>query len=93
MIVNVVRFTIDPVREREMRDCRTALVAAARTHTSGLRRTVLTRVDDRTWMDVWLWESPEHLQATQEARLPEAAAAFAMVDVIDGTMGTVVVDE
>jgi hypothetical protein len=41
-------------------------------------------------MDLWHWDSEESLTKVQQARLPEAAASFAMVDLIDGTMGRVV---
>jgi len=89
-IVNVVRFKISPTREQEMLDTRTVLLAAARKVGPGPRHTVLTRVDEETWMDVWHWDSEESLTATQAARLPEAEAAFGMVEVIDGTMGRIV---
>jgi hypothetical protein len=41
-------------------------------------------------MDVWHWDSEESLRATRQAQLPEAKAAFGMVELIDGTMGRVV---
>ncbi|MBB4908161.1 hypothetical protein [Actinophytocola algeriensis] len=47
-------------------------------------------MDDTTWMDLWHWDSEESLKATQQAQLPAAKAAFAMVEVVDGTMGRIV---
>lgn len=89
-IVNVVRFKITPDQEQEMHTRRNALLTAVHARTDGLRHTILTRVDDTTWMDLWHWDSEESLRATQQAQLPEAKAAFAMVELIDGTMGRIV---
>lgn len=89
-VVNVVRFTIPEEDEQKMLAQRDTLLAAVRAHGPGLLRTVLTRVDGKTWMDVWHWASEKALTDVQKAQLPEAAASFAMVTVIDGTMGHVV---
>jgi len=89
-IVNVVRFKITPDQEQEMHTRRETLLTAVRSRTDGLRHTILTRVDDTTWMDLWHWDSEESLKATQEAQLPEAKQAFALVELIDGTMGRIV---
>jgi hypothetical protein len=63
---------------------------AVHAQTDGLRHPILTRVDDTTWMDLWHWDSAESLKATRQAQLPAAKAAFAMVEVVDGTMGRIV---
>ena len=89
-IVNVVRFTISEEDEQKMLAQRETLLAAVRAHSTGLQRAVLTKIDEKTWMDLWHWDSEESLTKVQQARLPEAVASFAMVDLIDGTMGRVV---
>ena len=89
-IVNVVRFKISPDQEQEMHTRRNTLIAAARALGPGPLRTILTRVDEETWMDLWHWDSEASLRATQQAQLPEAKEAFALVEVIDGTMGHIV---
>lgn len=89
-VVNVVRFKIAQEKEEKMIEQRETLLAAVRKLTPGLLRAILTRVDEETWMDVWHWDSPETLAAVQTAQLPEAKESFAMVTVVDGTMGRIV---
>ncbi len=86
-VINVVRFTIAEENEQKMRTQRETLLTAVRAFTPGLRRAVLTRVDEKTWMDIWHWDTEESLTAVQQAQLPEAAASFAMVTLVDGTKG------
>ncbi|GAB1509943.1 hypothetical protein [Actinophytocola sp. KF-1] len=88
-IVNVVRFKVSPDQEQEMRDRRTALIEATRPHGGGPLRTILTRVDEETWMDLWHWPSEDTLKSAQAAQLPEAKAAFALVEYLDGTTGRI----
>lgn len=89
-IISVVRFTVPAEDEQEMRRRRDVLITAARRHSPGLRHAVLTQVDEKTWMDVWHWDSEESMVSTQEARLPEAAAGFELVEVVDLTVGRIV---
>lgn len=89
-IVNVIRFKVSPDQEQEVHARRTALLEAARAKGLGPLRTILTRVDEETWMDLWHWSSEESLKATQQAQLPEAKAAFALVEVLDSTQGAIV---
>lgn len=76
------RFTSDPDRTGELLARRATLVAAVRTAVPGLIQTRLTRIDERTWVDTWLWESKEAaLAAVAQARagaIPEVPAAFAL---------------
>lgn len=88
-IVNVVRFKIGPDQEQEMRARRTALIEATKPYGGGPLSTTLTRVDEETWMDLWHWGSEDALKSAQDAQLPEAKAAFALVEYVDGTTGRV----
>lgn len=86
-IVNVMRFKISPDQEQEMHARRTTLLAAVHDQTDGLIRAILTRVDEDTWMDLWHWDSEAALRATQQAQLPAAKEAFALVEILDSTLG------
>ncbi len=88
-IVNVMRFRISPDQEQEMHARRATLLAAVHGQTDGLIRTILTRVDEETWMDLWHWGSEAALRSTQQAQLPAAKEAFALVEVLDSTMGRI----
>lgn len=89
-VVNIVRFTIAQEKEEQMIEQRETLLAAVRKRTPGLLRAILTRVDEETWMDVWHWDSQESLVAVQTAQLPEAKESFAMVTLVDSTLGKIV---
>ena len=81
-ILRFDRFTSDPDRATELLARREALVEAVRAAVPGLIQTRLTRVDERTWVDTWLWESKEAaLAAVAQARsgaIPEVPAALAL---------------
>jgi hypothetical protein len=80
-ILRLTRFTLEPARTDQMLETRAELIKAVRSNCSGLTETRLARVDDETWLDLWRWESDEALQAAVAIAptLPEAAAAFALV--------------
>jgi Antibiotic biosynthesis monooxygenase len=79
-VLRIDRFTADPARADELVRRRNALVAAVRDAVPGLLDARLARVDDRTWIDLWRWDSHANAQAAvDQARsgaLPEAASAF-----------------
>lgn len=80
--IRLDRFTVDPARAEEMRTKRHALIAAVRAAVPGLVETRLARVDERTWLDIWTWDSHDNaMAAVARARagsFPEAGAAFAL---------------
>jgi hypothetical protein len=55
----------------------------------------LIRVDERTWVDSWLWDSTEILDAALAGapRLPEAAAAFALTGDVSAEQGELVAED
>jgi hypothetical protein len=80
-ILRLTRFTLDPARTDQMLETRAELIKAVQSNCAGLTETRLARIDDETWLDLWRWESDEALQAAVAIAptLPEAAAAFALV--------------
>lgn len=95
-VLRIDRFTVDPARAEELLHRRNALVAAVRKSVPGLIEARLARKDDRTWIDLWSWESHAHAQAAAElarsGALPQAAAAFELATDVN-TEFTEVVDE
>jgi quinol monooxygenase YgiN len=89
-IVNIVKFKVRPEDADEMVARRDALVEAARLASPGLRRAVLSKVDDESWVDVWHWDSEESLKAAQAEVGPVARAAFELVSDHETTMGQLV---
>lgn len=89
-IVNIVKFKARPEDADEVVARRDELVDAARKASPGLRRATLSKVDDETWVDVWLWDSEEDLRTAQAVVGPTAQAAFALVSDHESTMGQLV---
>jgi hypothetical protein len=79
-IMRITRYTTDPADVPAMLARRDALVAAVRVAHPGMRDASLGRVDERTWLDLWRWESRVQLEAAvaDTPNIPEAAAAFAL---------------
>jgi hypothetical protein len=79
--IRTTRFTADPADASEVLARRRQMLAALRSGPGGPAETRLIRVDERTWVDMWRWDSPEALQTAAEAahHMPEATAAFALV--------------
>lgn len=80
-LMRLTRFTIDAADREPMLTKRAALIDAVRARYPGLTETRLTRIDDEHWLDLWRWESDDHLQAVVAGvhDLPEATPAFALV--------------
>ena len=91
-LIRTTRYTADPADADTVRERRTELLAAIRATFGGPAETRLIRVDERTWVDMWRWDSPETLRAALEGgpRLPQAAAAFAVVRDVSAEQGDVV---
>ena len=77
-VIRLVRFTVEPSRATDMIARRADLVAATRQLYPGLIEARLTRVDDRTWLDLWRWESMSNAEAAIRGahEIPGATAAF-----------------
>jgi quinol monooxygenase YgiN len=80
-VLRITRFTADPADAKEVLARNTALVAAVRAASPGPAEASLARLDDKTWVGLWRWESAADAQATFDAAhsIPETAAAFALV--------------
>ncbi|MEY9886448.1 hypothetical protein ABIA31_000074 [Catenulispora sp. MAP5-51] len=80
-VLRIVRFTTDPARTGEMLETRAGLITATQKRFPGLTETRLARVDERTWIDQWRWETAEHMQRAIDnvATIPGAGEAFALI--------------
>lgn len=80
--LELARYRVDPTKAEQLRSRWPAGVAAVRARFPGLLVAALVRLDERTWMDVWRWETLEAAKAAADgaASLPEAAAMFALID-------------
>jgi hypothetical protein len=76
--VRFVRVTVEPEAASELLDRRRVLIDEVRSRFGGLVDARLVRLDERTWVDVWHWESAAAAEAAAAARLPAAAHAFAL---------------
>ena len=91
-LIRTTRFTADPADADTVLERRGKLLEAIRATFAGPTETRLIRVDERTWVDMWRWDSPEILNAALAGapRLPEAAAAFAVVRDVSAEQGDLV---
>jgi hypothetical protein len=91
-LIRTTRFTADPADAETVLERRGKLLEAVRAAFAGPTGTRLVRVDERTWVDMWRWDSPETLRAALDGapRLPEAAAAFAVARDVSAEQGDIV---
>ncbi|MGC4787737.1 hypothetical protein ACLQ22_07815 [Micromonospora sp. DT178] len=91
-LIRTTRFTADPADADTVLKRRAKLLDAIRAAYDGPAETRLVRVDERTWVDMWRWDSPETLRAALEGApgLPEAAAAFAVARDVTAEQGDLV---
>lgn len=77
--LEIARFRVSPEREVEMQEKRETAVEALRRECPGLVSAQLARLDDRTWLDLFVWTSREAAEAAaaRAPEIPEAAAYFA----------------
>jgi hypothetical protein len=94
-LIRTTRFTADPTDADLVLERRGQLIAALRARYAGPTETRLVRVDERTWVDMWRWDSPESLSAalTGGPNLPEAAAAFAVARDVSAEQGELVAED
>jgi heme-degrading monooxygenase HmoA len=79
-ILRFDRFTVDPMDTADLLTRHAALVAAAKDLFPGLIEVQLARVDDRTWIDLWRWDTLASAQAAvaNAPAIPQAQAAFSL---------------
>jgi heme-degrading monooxygenase HmoA len=80
--VEMARFRVDPARADEMQSRRVRAFEALQQQCPGLLSNQLIRLDERTWMDLVVWESRAAAEAAAREALtiPEAAAYFESLD-------------
>ncbi len=81
-VITLTRFTADPAVEEELLFRHASLVSATRAAGHGPTETRLGRLDRRTWLAIWRWDSAEQLAAARGIApgRPESAAAFALAE-------------
>src|SRR5687768_15819756 len=91
-IIRTTRFTADPTGAAQVLERRRNLLAAIRARFAGPAEARIIRVDERTWVDMWHWDSQETLDAALEGapKLPEAAAAFEVAQDVSAEQGNLV---
>jgi hypothetical protein len=94
-LIRTTRFTADPADADLVLDRRGRLIAALRARYAGPTETRLVRLDERTWVDMWRWDSSEILNAALAGApsLPEAAAAFAVARDVSAEHGELVAED
>ncbi|WP_426513531.1 hypothetical protein ACPPVO_24765 [Dactylosporangium sp. McL0621] len=94
-LIRTTRFTADPADADLVLERRGQLIAAIRAQYAGPGETRLIRVDERTWVDMWRWDSPEIMSAALAGapNLPEAAAAFAVARDVTAEQGELVAED
>jgi hypothetical protein len=94
-VIRTTRFTANPVDADLVLERRGQLIAAIRAQYAGPTETRLIRVDERTWADMWRWDSPEILSTALAGApsLPEAAAAFAVVRDLSAENGELIAED
>lgn len=81
-VIRTTRLEVAPENADELLARRAALIAAVRAAHPGLTETRLARVDERTFVDTWRWESATSLQRALDSvfDIPEAGPAFALTE-------------
>ena len=95
VLIRTTRFTADPADADLVLERRGQLIAAIRERYAGPSETRLVRVDERTWVDMWRWDSPEIMNAALAGApsLPEAAAAFAVAHDVTAEHGELAAED
>ena len=93
-VLRLDRFTVNPADTADLMARHADLVNVAKDAFPGLIDVQLAQVDDRTWIDVWRWDTLASAQAAVASApsIPQAGAAFALAkdltvefaEVIDG---------
>ena len=80
--LELARFTVDPAVVPEMLAARAEVVAELREQCPGFRRISVTRLDERTWLDVVEWETAEDAQTAMAKvmELPGCQRMFGFIE-------------
>jgi hypothetical protein len=78
--VRTHRYSVDPADVEEFLARRASLIGTVRETHPGLTRTLLLKLDDDTYCDIWHWESGAQMAAAFAAvhTFPEAPLAMAL---------------
>ncbi|HEV2780046.1 MAG TPA: hypothetical protein VGX25_11690 [Actinophytocola sp.] len=79
-VLRMHRYSVDPADLDELIKRRAALIEALRAADYKLIHTRLTRLEDGTFSDVWVWDSVETMKAVGAdlPNFPQAAAALSL---------------
>jgi heme-degrading monooxygenase HmoA len=79
-VLRLDRFTVNPADTAELIARHADLVSAAKDAFPGLIDVQLAQIDDRTWIDVWRWETLASAQAAVASApaIPQARAALSL---------------
>ncbi len=93
--LELARFTVDPAGVDGMLAARPAMVAALRENCPGFRGLYLTRLDERTWLDMVEWDSREDAEAAMRAvvDLPACQEMFRHIEHVVGMEHADVVEQ
>ena len=93
--LELARFTVDPAVAEDMLATRPDLVAELRQHCRGFRRLYLSRLDERTWLDVVEWEDRQAAEEAAETvmSLPACKRMFSYIENVVSMEHAEVVDE
>ncbi|NGN66090.1 hypothetical protein G5C51_19595 [Streptomyces sp. A7024] len=80
--IRITRFSVDPSKADLAIERRATLIKTVRAGHPGLIDARLVRVDERSYLDIWRWESQAALDAASATvpGSPEAGAAFSVVE-------------
>ena len=79
--VELTRFRVDPAQEPDLLRARPRMLADFQADRAGFIEARLVRLPDHEWLDIVLWETPEHFAASRAkgANRPGIAAFFAAI--------------
>lgn len=82
--IELTRFRVRPEQEQALIAARPEMLAEFAADREGFIHARLVRLPDEQWLDIVMWERPEHLAASREkgANLPGIAAFFASIDAL-----------
>ena len=78
--IRIHRYAVDPEDYDVFITRRSAVIAAVRAKHPGLAEARLVKLDDGSFVDTWLWDSADQMQAAlaEAPSIPEVRAAMSL---------------